>query len=38
MNGGRRSGVDWPLLVIGGGLTLALIAYATVHLAGVRFF
>jgi hypothetical protein len=38
MVGRRKPGVDWPLLVTGVAVTLALIAYATFHLAGVRFF
>ena len=38
MVGRRKPGVYWPLLVTGVAVTLALIAYATFHLAGVRFF
>jgi hypothetical protein len=38
MVGRRKPGVDWPLLLTGVAVTLALIAYATFHLAGVRFF
>jgi hypothetical protein len=38
MHGRRKSGADWTLLTMGGALTLALIAYAVVHLAGVPFF
>jgi hypothetical protein len=38
MVGRRKPGVDWPLLATGIALTLSLIAYAAVHLAGVGFF